>query len=65
VGAYNVVAWLDEVDSMPPAVASSDVVLPPLPDLDEMPDAATAPAEPARDLPPVIDVAAITVPPMP
>ena len=38
VGAYNVVAWLDELDSMPPAVAYTDVVLPPLPDLDEMPD---------------------------
>jgi hypothetical protein len=61
-GEYDIVAWLVELDSMPPAVPYTDVVLPSLPDLDEMPDAATAPAAPARDLPRPIDVEAIEVP---
>jgi hypothetical protein len=64
-GAYNIVAWLDEADSMPPAVPYTDVVLPPLPDLDDMADAATSPAAPAHDLPTPIDVDAIGVPPPP
>jgi hypothetical protein len=64
-GAYDVVAWLAELESMPPAVPYDDVVLPPPPDLDELPDAATAPAAPQLDLPPPPDVDAIGVPPRP
>ena len=64
-GAYDIVAWLDEFESMPPAVPYTDVVLPPLPELDEMADAATSPAAPAHDLPAAIDVDAIDVPPPP
>ena len=55
-GAYDVVAWLTEFDSMPEPVPYTDVELPPLPDLDELPDAATAPAAPAVDMPPAVDV---------
>jgi len=64
-GEYEITAWLDEFDSMPPAVPYTDVVLPPLPDLDEMADAATSPAAPAHDLPAPIDVDSIDVPPPP
>ena len=64
-GAYDVVAWLDEFDSMPEPVPYTDVELPPLPDLDELPDAATAPAAPATDTPPAVDVDSIDVPPAP
>ena len=64
-GAYDVVAWLTEFDSMPEPVPYTDVELPPLPDLDELPDAATAPAAPAVDMPPAVDVDAIDVPPPP
>jgi hypothetical protein len=50
---------------MPEPVPYTDVELPPLPDLDEMPDAATAPAAPATDMPPAVDVDAIDVPSAP
>ena len=64
-GAYDVVAWLEEIDAMPEAVAYTDVELPPVPELDDLPDAATAPAEPAVDGPPAVDVDAIGVPSAP
>ncbi len=65
VDPLDVVAWLAEVDSQPPAVDFAEAVLPPLPDLEDMPDAATAPAVPARNVPFAVDLDAIGVPPAP
>ena len=55
-------AWLGEVETRPPSVDYEIAELPPLPDLDDMPDAATAPARLARDVPYEIDLDAITTP---
>jgi hypothetical protein len=65
LGDLNVVRWLAEVDSLPPAVFYRDAPLPPRPVLDNMPDAATAPARPAIDVPFAVDLDAIGVPPAP
>ena len=64
-GAYDIIGWLDAFDSSPEGVPYEDAELPPLPALEDMPDAATAPAAPAVDLPPAVDVDAIVVPPLP
>jgi hypothetical protein len=64
-GALNVLAWLDEVATRPPSVDFKDAVLPPKPVLDNMPDAATAPARPAGPLVTEIDLDAIVVPEAP
>lgn len=47
----------------PPGVDYRSIAAPP--PQPNMPDAATAPARPARDLPPRVDLASITVPPVP
>lgn len=62
VEPLGVSTWLAEADSAPPAVDYEIVELPPIPDLDDMPDAATAPAEPAIDMPRAIDIDAIPTP---
>ncbi len=64
-GALNVLAWLDEVATRPPSVDYQDAVLPPKPVLENMPDAATAPARPEGSLVAVIDTDSLTVPPAP
>ena len=64
-GALNVLAWFDEVGNRPPAVDYEDAKLPRKPVLDNMPDAATAPARPAGALVDVIDTGTLTVPPAP
>jgi hypothetical protein len=64
-GALNVLSWLDEVSSRPPSVDFEDAVLPPKPVLDNMPDAATAPARPSGPLVSVVDTDALTVPAAP
>ena len=58
----NVLQWLADAETAPPAVDYEIAELPPIPDLEDMPDAATAPAEPATDMPRAIDVDAITTP---
>ncbi len=63
VDTLDVAAWLGE--TRPPSVDWKTAPLPPKPVLDGMPDAATAPARPATDVPPVIDLDAITVPAKP
>jgi parallel beta-helix repeat protein len=63
VGAYNVAAWLGE--EPPPSVDWKTAPLPELVPQENMPDAATAPARPATDVPTVIDLDAIVVPPAP
>jgi hypothetical protein len=64
-GALNVLTWLDEIATRPPAVDYQDAVLPPKPVLENMPDAATAPARPDGPLVDTIDTDALTVPPAP
>lgn len=62
-GEYNVAAWLGDVH--PPSVDWKTATLPMLEAQVNMPDAATAPAHPATDVPKKVDVAAITVPSKP
>ena len=62
-GEYNVAAWLGETH--PPSVAWQTAPLPALEQQVSMPDAATAPAHPATDVPKQIDLAAISVPAKP
>jgi len=64
-GALNVLSWLDEAATRPPSVNYKDAVLPAKPVLENMPDAAAAPARPSGPLVDVIDTDALTVPPAP
>jgi hypothetical protein len=60
-GALDVLSWLDDV-----APPSGDYKAAPVPEPQEtMPDAETAPADPATGRPPSVDVAAIEVPDRP
>jgi hypothetical protein len=61
-GAYDVVQWLVDVESAPPSVDWKTATLPDLEPQENMPDAETAPAKPATDVPYEVDVAAIYVP---
>ena len=58
-------AWIEEIDSRPPPVDYQTAALPDPPDLENMPDAETAPAVPATDIVVDVDVAAIDVPSAP
>ena len=62
VSPLNVLQWLVDAETAPPAVDYEIAELPPIPDLDDMPDAATAPAEPATAMPRTVDLDAITTP---
>jgi hypothetical protein len=62
-GPLDVVAWITE--ERPPSVDYEVAELPELADLDTMPDAADAPAEPATDMPRAVDLDAIAVPDAP
>ena len=64
-GEYNVAAWLGEAPNRPPSVDYKIAELPPLQPQENMPDAATAPAHPATDVPMKVDLAAIKVPDKP
>ncbi|MBI4933768.1 MAG: right-handed parallel beta-helix repeat-containing protein [Actinobacteria bacterium] len=59
-GEYDIVSWLGEVH--PPSVDWKTATMPDLQPQDNMPDAATAPAHPATDVPFEVDLAAIVVP---
>jgi hypothetical protein len=61
-GDLNVITWLVDAETAPPSVDWKTANLPEMPQLEGMPDAATAPAVPASATPPTIDLAAITVP---
>ena len=61
-GALNVIAWLDEQASMPPSVDWKTAVLPDIDPQPEMPDAATAPADPSTASMPSVDVAGVGLP---
>lgn len=64
-GALNVAAWLAEAETMPPSVDYQTAPMPEPGELAGMPDAATAPAAPAYDVPAFPDLDAITVPARP
>lgn len=64
-GEYNVAAWLGEAATRPPSVDYQVAELPALQPQVNMPDAATAPAHAATDVPYVVDTDAITVPAKP
>jgi hypothetical protein len=59
-GEYDIVSWLGEVH--PPSVDWKTASIPDLQPQDNMPDAATAPAHPATDVPFEVDLASIAVP---
>ena len=60
---YNVAAWLGETH--PPSLDWKTAALDPLEAQENMPDAATAPAHPATDVPMKVDLAAVAVPAKP
>ncbi len=62
-GAYNIITWLS--DQHPPSADWKTATLPPLAPQENMPDAATAPAHPATDMPAPVDLASIQVPAKP
>ena len=62
-GEYDIVTWL--VDEHPPSVDWKTATLPELAAQPNMPDAATAPAHPATDVPFKVDLASIKVPSKP
>lgn len=62
VDTLNVLSWLAEAEDQPPAVDYEIAELPPVPDLDDMPDAATAPPAPATDVPFALDIDSIETP---
>ncbi len=61
----DVASWLTEVATRPSAVPYEQAELPALEPQENMPDAATAPAAPATDMPRAVDVDAIGVPDAP
>jgi hypothetical protein len=64
-GAIDIAQWLVDAETAPPSVPYDEAELPEIPVLDGMPDAETAPANPAVNMPPTVDLDAITVPEMP
>ena len=63
LGGYNIASWLAE--QKPPSVDWKTAPLPELGEWESMPDAATAPANPATNVPQPIDIDAIVVPDAP
>jgi hypothetical protein len=63
LGGYNIASWLAE--QKPPSVDWKTAPLPELGEWENMPDAATAPANPATNVPQPIDIDAIVVPDAP
>jgi len=62
-GKYDILSWLGE--EHPPSVDWKTATLPELQPQENMPDAATAPARPANDVPMQVDLASIVVPTKP
>ncbi len=58
----NVLTWIADAENAPPSVDYEIAELPPIPDLDDMPDAATAAPQPATNVPFEVDVDAIETP---
>ena len=64
-GAPDLSALLAASEDFPPSVDFEDAPLPELEEFENMGDAATAPAAPATDMPPAVDLDAIAVPDAP
>ncbi|MEZ5218470.1 MAG: right-handed parallel beta-helix repeat-containing protein [Ilumatobacteraceae bacterium] len=64
-GLIDIGQWLVDAENAPPSVPYDKAVLPPVPVLDGMPDPETAPANPAVNMPPAVDLDAIGVPELP
>lgn len=64
-GDLGVARWVVEQAGLPPEVPWQRVMLPKLGRHDHLPDAATAPARPATDVPTPVDLDAIQVPQLP
>jgi hypothetical protein len=64
-GDLGVARWIGEQAGLPPEVSWQEAPLPELGAHENMPDAATAPARPATDVPFPVDLDAITVPELP
>ena len=64
-GDLVVIRWLSEQNELPGEVDWRQAPLPQLGTHENMPDAATAPARPATDVPFAVDLDAITVPDLP
>jgi len=62
LGALDVVSWLADAETAPPSVDYATAPTPAPPKLDGMADPATAPARPATNMPPTVDLDAIVVP---
>lgn len=61
-GDLNVISWLVDAETAPPSVDWKTAKLPQIPVLENMPDAATAPAVPASSTPPTVNIDSIDVP---
>ena len=61
-GEYNIAQWLVDVNTAPPSVDWQKAPMPDLQPQENMPDAATAPARPATDVPFAVNVCGIDVP---
>lgn len=64
-GVLNVVSWLADIEKAPKSVDYKTAKTPALTPQPNMPDAATAPAKPATDVPFKVDLASIVVPAKP
>ena len=64
-GDLGVARWIAEQETLPPEVPWQDAPLPEIGTHESMPDAATAPARPATDVPYSVDLDAIQVPDLP
>lgn len=64
-GVLNVVSWLADIEKAPKSVDYKAAKTPALTPQPNMPDAATAPAKPATDVPYKVDLASIVVPAKP
>jgi hypothetical protein len=64
-GALDLGALVAAAETAPPSVDYAEAELPELEPLENMPDAATAPAAPAIDMPREVDLDAIAVPDAP
>lgn len=64
-GTFDVAQWLVEAETAPPSVDYQTATLPDPGPQENMPDAATAPAHPATDVPMAVDLTTISTPEMP
>jgi hypothetical protein len=64
-GRLDIVSWVTDAENAPPSVDYEHAELPELAELENMPDAATAPPAPATNMPSEVDLDAIAVPDAP